>query len=146
MLNALPKIEDSTETFKLEHASINSPPFLTTNKSKTRYFSNGGRSTSPAGKRGALWVPWLLSPSIPTQKAQMDQSPQEAQVFPHKHRFGPRPEVQLVGYPIIAKASRVYCPGTPSFSRLSSLRRWPAGDFSTDSLQLKNISSHKPRT
>ena len=146
VLNALPKIGDSPKTFTLEHTSINGPPFPMTNKSKTWYFSNRGRSTSPAGKRGALWVPWILSPSIPTRKAQTDQSPQEAQVSPQEQEYGPRLEVRLVGYQITTKASKVYCQSTPSSNRISSLRRWLANDFSSDSLKLKNISSHKPRT
>ena len=62
-------------------------------------------------------------PNIPIQKAHMDQSPQEAQVSPHEHGSGPWSEVRLVGYPIMAKASRVYCPDTSFSSRLPSLRR-----------------------
>ena len=57
VLNALPKIENPPETCTLEHTSINGPQFPTTSRSKIQYFSNRGRLISPAGKRGALWVP-----------------------------------------------------------------------------------------
>ena len=103
-------------------------------------------SISPSKVGFLLWVPWLLNPSIPTQKAHMDQSPHKAQVSPHEHESRPRHEVRLVGYPIIATTSRVYCPGTPFSIRLPLLRRWSANDYPIDPLSLKNISSHKSLT
>ena len=78
-------------------------------------------------------------PSIPTPKAQTDQSPKKAQVSLHKHRS--KPEIQFVAYLITAKAFMDYCSGTPSSSRLPSLRRWSTNDFMADPLQIKNISS-----
>ena len=49
-----------------------------------------------------VWVPWLLA-QHPHSKGQTDQSPQEAQISPHEHGSGSRPEVQLVGYPTNSK-------------------------------------------
>ena len=118
--------------------SINGPPFPMSNRSKTRYFSVGEYQT-PHPKKGGHCGYHGFWPSIPTQKAHTDQSPQEAQVSLHEHESGPRLEIRLVGYPITTKASRDYCQSTPSSTRLPSLRRWLANDFPANPLQLKNI-------
>ena len=142
----LPKIENPLVTRALEHTSINGPPFPTTSRSRIRYFSNWGRLISPAGKRGALWAPWLLAEYPYSEGPDISKPTGQSQVSSHEHESEPRPESRLVDYPITAKTCGIYCPDTSSTSRLLSLRIWPANNFSVDPSRLKNTSSHESRT
>ena len=148
----LPKIENPSITRVLEHTSINGPPFPTTSKSRIRYFFSQGRLISTTGKRGALWVPWLLAQhpyskgpgrSKPIGQVQVPLPTGQAQVSSHEHGSEPRPKSRLVDYPTTAKAYEIYYPDTSSPSWLSSLRRFSANNFPTDPSQLENTSSHK---
>ena len=130
VLNVIPEIVYSPETCALEHASINGPPFPTTTKSKTQYFSNRGRSNSPDIKKGGIVGTIDFGPASPRRR-------------PKRIKAQKRPKHPYTNMDPGLKSS--LWTSTPSSNQLLSLRRWSASDFSADSLQFENISSQKPR-